>query len=119
MGHIEKNIYKDNPIAFVNERTKAIDEAYKLILEAFKDYVSQNELTNKEIEIFKDIFRKVYQERKAIAFIENKLSKYADELENAVNMALRQLNFSDEKNEDFSKILYYKNKKRLISNEQY
>lgn len=119
MGHITKDIYKNNPLVFKSDKTEAINEAYKLILEAFKEYVEQHELTEKEIDLFNDIFRKIYLERKASVYFEDKLSKFSQDLHKALTFALKQLTPSNDKSDDFAKILYYKNKKRLINNEQY
>lgn len=115
-----KKVYFANPIAFKNSQTDAIDEAYKLLLDSFNEYLEKYELSEREVDIFYDLFKKVYFERKASMFFENKLNNIAEELNKSITFAIKKLNPIDENSShDYSRVFFYHNKHRLINNEQY
>jgi hypothetical protein len=108
---------RNNPIYFSNQRSDALDEAYKLFIEAFSDYAIQHKLNEEQILIFKEQILNAYLEKRASYFFENKLGDFADYLNNAISFALTK-SFKDNDREDITKMLYYNNKHHLITHEQ-
>ena len=112
-----KHKFRHNPLFFSDERTDALDKAYKLFMEAFTDYASQNKLTDEQVANFKEQILSAYLERKASYFFENKLVDFSDYLNKAISFALTK-SFKDDDRENMSKLFYYNNKQHLVSHEQ-
>jgi hypothetical protein len=108
---------RNNPIYFSDERAAALDEAYKLFIEAFTDYAIQHKLTEEQTLSFREQILNAYLEKRASYFLENKLGDFADYLNKAISYALTK-SFKDNDREDITKMFYYNNKHHLITHEQ-
>lgn len=107
---------KHNPIFFSSERNEALNEAYKLFMEAFTDYADQNELTEEQIGNFKEQILSAYLEKKAAYLLEDKLMDFSDYLRKAISFALTK-SFKEEEKDNYTKLFYYNNKHHLVSHE--
>jgi hypothetical protein len=108
----------NNPLYFSNARTKALEEALRMFLEAFEEYANKNELTEEQISSFKQLIMDSYIEKRASYFFEHKFLNFNDYINKAFHFALKS-SFENDDKESISRMFYYKNKHRLISNEQY
>lgn len=108
----------NNPVYFSNNKTEVLEDALKMSLETFQEYASKNDLSEEQMSSFKQLILDTYLERKAVYFLENKFSNFTDYIDKAMRYALNKFFQSDDK-EDITKVFYYNNKHRLISNEQY
>ncbi len=113
----KKSRYKHNPVSFINEKTEALDEAYRLFMEAFTEYAAQKKLTEKELESLKEEIYSTYRQQLATYFIENKLIKISNFLDKSITYALNKP-LSEEGRDNVTKFYYYNNKHHLISHEQ-
>lgn len=118
MTTTQKHKLENSPIYFANSRTESLDEALKLFLSIFEEYAAKNELTESQVSSFKKLIFAAYKEKRATYFIENKVSIFDDYINKAFNVALRR-SFDSDENDSITKVFYYNNKRRLISNEQY
>jgi hypothetical protein len=118
MKTTEKHKLVNNPVFFSNRRTEALDDALQIFLETFEEYAVKNELTNEQIDSFKELILESYLERKASYFLENKFVNFSDYIDKAIQFAMKK-SFQNNDKENITKVFYYNNKHRLISNEQY
>ena len=117
MAATSKHKFRHNPVFFSDERSEALDEAYKLFMEAFAEYAAQNKLTKEQVDNFKEQILSAYLEKKASYFFENKLIEFSDYLNKTISFALTK-SFKDDERENITKLFYYNNKHRLVSHEQ-
>jgi hypothetical protein len=118
MKTTEKQKLANNPLYFSNSKTEALEEALRMFIEAFDEYATKNELTEEQISSFKQLIMDSYAEKRAIYFIESKFSNFNDYINKSFHFALKH-SFDNEDRESITKLFYYNNKHRLISNEQY
>ncbi len=118
MKTIDKEKLINNPVYFSNNKSEALEDALRMFLETFKEYASLNDLSADQISSFQQLIMETYQERKAVYFLESKFSNFTDYIDTAINFALNTSLQSNDK-ENITKVFYYKNKHRLVSNEQH
>jgi len=108
--------FKNNPIAFNDERTEALDEAYNIFVEAFTEYAKIHSLSESQIESFKNQILQAYVKKKATYFMEHKLVKISEYLQKSINYAINN-SIDDDEREDVTRLFYYNNKKHRIRHE--
>lgn len=118
MTTTEKQKLANNPLYFSNSKTEALDEALRMFLEAFDEYASKNEFTEEQISSFKQIIIDSYLEKRATYFVENKFFKLNVYINTSLHYALNH-SFDKDDRVSITKLFYYNNKHKLISNEQY
>ena len=111
-----KTKFSNNPLLFSNSKTEALDDALVMFLEAFNDYALKNNLTEDQINSFKEQILSAYLERQATYFFENKIEDITDYIIKSFSFALTKKFKNDEK-DNFTKFLYYNNKHSLIKHE--
>jgi hypothetical protein len=118
MKTTEKQKLANNPLYFSNSKTKALEEALRIFIEALYEYATKNELTEQQISSFKQLIMDSYLEKRAKYFLEDKFSNFNDYINKSFHFALKH-SFDNENRESITKLFYYNNKHKLISNEQY
>lgn len=114
----DKSKLEDNPVYFSNRKTRALEDALEIFMDTFNEYALKNELSKEQISSFKELIIDLYFERKASYFLENKFSNFSEYIDSSISHALNKTVFNDDK-ENITKVFYYNNKHRLVSNEQY
>jgi hypothetical protein len=74
MKRTEKLKSASNPLYFSNRKTKALEEALRVLLDAYEEYATQNSLTDEQASSAKQLIIDSYLERRAAYFVEHKLS---------------------------------------------
>jgi len=107
-----------NPIHFSTKKAEALEEAYKLIIEVLNEYADSKNLSENEINYIREQILSAFLERKAHHFLEYKLENLSENFKKALSFALTK-SLQDDDKDNFTKLFYYRNKHRLVKNEQY
>ena len=86
-----------------------------MFLSAFDQYAAEHQLTDEQISFFRQLVLEVYTEKRAAYYLEQRLSTLNEYVGDALSSAF---NYSFEK-KSVTRLLYYKNKHQVITNEQY
>ncbi|MBC6399411.1 MAG: hypothetical protein GDA51_13005 [Ekhidna sp.] len=105
----------DNPINKVD--SKALDNAYKVILEALNEIVKKNDHPDDEVEYVTDLIKEAYLRRKSNLFIKNYTDDFSHYLKHALHFALNQES-TESQIRDYAKLSYYKRKKHLVASDR-
>ena len=116
MRPTEKLKSSNNPIYFSNSRTEALDEALVVFLEILEEFGNKYELDEDEMLSFKTLIMDSYAERRAIFFLENKISKFNDNLFKSFQSALNGT-FNEMHKQKITNLFFYNKKHCMISNE--
>lgn len=107
-----------NPLSFSNYKTEALDKVLHLLLEALDEYAKINALNAEQTLSFRQLLIETYLERRASLFVEHKASSLSEYINKAFQLALKR-SFDHDDNGNITKVYYYNNRHKLVSNEQY
>ncbi len=102
-----------NPIGFKSPQLDALEEAYKIMVDAFDDFVSQNDLSNEQVEQFRLILSRVFLEKKASVFLGEKIGEISTNFSQALSDTVRQL--PNRKN-NFTQIFFHQQTTKISQN---
>ncbi|PIQ22891.1 MAG: hypothetical protein COW65_00485 [Cytophagales bacterium CG18_big_fil_WC_8_21_14_2_50_42_9] len=119
MKHSPKyGVADGNPIYYHNHRVEALEEVYKTLLLMLEEASDRSNLSPEAIEYLKDQFTSVYKERVANLYLNDTLGGIVERINHLMAHACNS-SFKDDDKDLPTKVIYYNNKHRLVSNEQY
>lgn len=116
MDNKEKKILNSYPSFFSSKKTEALDKAFKILNEVLEEYAAKYNMSEAEINEFKQLILSSYVRRKASMYLENKVQNFSEYINGAINLAADHSFDASHINEE-SKLFYYKNKKHTIFHE--
>lgn len=103
-----------NPIGFKSPQLDALEEAYKIMVDAFEDFVSQNDLSNEQVEQFRLILSRVFLEKKASVFLEEKIGEISTNFNQTLSDTIRQL---PNRRANLTQIFFHEKTTKIVHNE--
>jgi len=70
----KKNYIKGNPLIISNPKIEALEDAYKLFLEAIDEYSKLNDLNEEELNEIKNTLNEIYKNKKIQYFLEQEMN---------------------------------------------
>ena len=111
---LEGTKFEENPIEFRDTRVEALEEAMELFKSILSEYAESHDLSEDQIVYIKSLLRDVYIEKKASYFLESKIRKVSNQINNICSNAL----FSSVKPDQVhTKFFYLNHTNHLVTNE--
>jgi len=99
-----------------NDKSIALDKAYNIFLKALNEYAKNNG-NGIDVSEIRQILHDVYTDKKLAYYIENKLGKFNNYLNDMLSMTSKYLNEKDDR--EFTKMFYLKHMRQILRNERY
>jgi len=86
----KKNYKKGNPLIISNPKIEALEDAYKLFLEAIDEYSKLNELSEEELNEIKNTLKEIYKKKKIQYFLEQEMNIILNKIKTLYEDALKE-----------------------------
>jgi flagellar capping protein FliD len=105
-------------VIFVSHQTDAIDNALYTFIDAINEYVKVKNISPEEINELKELIFNTYKERKAEVFMSSKINSLLELINNSFTNTIKN-SIEGNTKRSVNDFVYYNNRKRSITHEQY
>jgi hypothetical protein len=92
-----------NPLVLKNSKFKALDTAYKTLIQVLKEYYQESDLSPEDIAKIKEILSITYREKRMKYFVECKIHKFENYLSFMTEVAFENIH-EPVKNKEFGNV---------------